>query len=82
MIAKTLVSWIIQENMENFHLKVIEIFFGADQNLMSLMTLGLKPFILVSGQEHHSNLLPWKEAGCEIVTIGSLSTGTVYTLGQ
>ena len=64
------------------HLKVIEIFSGADQNLMSLITLGLKPFILVSGQEHHSNLLPWKEAGCEIVTIGSLSTGTVYTLGQ
>ena len=51
---------------------------GADQDLISLMTVGLKPFVLVSGQEHHSNLLPWKEAGCEIVTIGSLSTGAVY----
>ena len=61
--------------------KILRSFKSADQDLISLMTVGLKPFVLVSGQEHHSNLLPWKEAGCEIVTIGSLSTGTVYTLG-
>ena len=30
-----------------------------------------------SGQEHHSNLLPWREAGCEVVSLTELPTGHI-----
>jgi selenocysteine lyase/cysteine desulfurase len=33
----------------------------------------------VSGQEHHSNLLPWREFGCEMVTISDTAAGEVNT---
>ena len=36
-----------------------------------------KPLVLVTGQEHHSNLIPWREAGCEIITINELPTGQI-----
>ena len=37
----------------------------------------IPPLVFISGQEHHSNLLPWKEAGCEMITIGNLITGEI-----
>lgn len=36
-----------------------------------------RPLVLISGQEHHSNLLPWREAGCEIITIAETQSGEV-----
>lgn len=29
----------------------------------------LRPVVFVGPHEHHSNLLPWRESGCEVVTI-------------
>ena len=36
-----------------------------------------KPLVFNSGQEHHSNLLPWREAGCEVVSMTELPTGHI-----
>jgi selenocysteine lyase/cysteine desulfurase len=36
-----------------------------------------KPVIFVSLCEHHSNLLPWRESGCEVVMIGLNEQGTI-----
>ncbi len=33
--------------------------------------------VFVSNQEHHSNLLPWRELGARIVTIQETSEGTI-----
>ena len=35
------------------------------------------PLVFITGQEHHSNLIPWKEAGCEVITINELPTGQI-----
>ena len=37
-----------------------------------------RPVVFVGPHEHHSNLLPWRESGCEVVTIPQHSiTGMV-----
>ena len=37
-----------------------------------------RPVVFVGPHEHHSNLLPWRESGCEVVTISERSIdGTV-----
>lgn len=40
-------------------------------------TYSSKPVVFVSLYEHHSNLLPWRESECEVVTIGLNDRGTV-----
>jgi len=30
---------------------------------------GIRPVVFVGPYEHHSNLIPWRESGCEVVTI-------------
>lgn len=37
-----------------------------------------KPIVFVGPHEHHSNIVPWRETGCEIVTVPEcVNTGTV-----
>ena len=53
---------------------------GAIHKLISSLYLDKleeRPLVFNSGQEHHSNLLPWREVGCEMVKISELPTGEV-----
>lgn len=36
-----------------------------------------RPVVFVGPHEHHSNLLPWRESGCEVVTISERLDGMV-----
>jgi selenocysteine lyase/cysteine desulfurase len=38
---------------------------------------GLKPLVMIGPYEHHSNMLPWKEAGAEVVTISEAPGGGI-----
>ena len=38
---------------------------------------GEKPFVLVGPYEHHSNLLPWRESGAEVIEIAEASEGGI-----
>ena len=40
-------------------------------------TEDVRPVVFVGPHEHHSNLLPWRESGCEVVTIREDSGGQV-----
>jgi hypothetical protein len=49
---------------------------GASNKLCALMRLlpqwSQLPVVVVSSLEHHSNLLPWRESGATILTVGQL----------
>jgi selenocysteine lyase/cysteine desulfurase/tRNA(Ile)-lysidine synthase TilS/MesJ len=36
-----------------------------------------RPVVFVGPHEHHSNLLPWRESGCEVISIPENSSGMV-----
>ncbi|MGI9402336.1 MAG: aminotransferase class V-fold PLP-dependent enzyme, partial [Rhizobiaceae bacterium] len=36
---------------------------------------GKKPLILIGPYEHHSNILPWRESGAEVIEIGEAQDG-------
>ena len=36
-----------------------------------------RPVVFVGPHEHHSNLLPWRESGCEVVPVPESADGTV-----
>ncbi len=36
---------------------------------------GRKPLVLIGPYEHHSNILPWRESGAEVVEIGEADNG-------
>ena len=47
-------------------------------NLKGLVTLGnTRPVVFAGPHEHHSNLLPWRESGCEVVPVPECVDGTV-----
>ncbi len=46
-------------------------------NALYLEKLEERPLVFACGQEHHSNLLPWREAGCEMATMADLPTGEI-----
>ena len=53
---------------------------GAVHKLISSLNLAClseKPTVFITGQEHHSVLLPWRETGCELITVGALPSGHV-----
>lgn len=53
---------------------------GAIHKLIGSLNLQrheTRPLVFVGGQEHHSNLLPWREVGCEMVTIAETAAGQV-----
>ena len=51
---------------------------GAIHKLISTLKLNNQNVVVfVSRQEHHSNLLPWREIGAEIVFISETETGTI-----
>ena len=54
---------------------------GAVHKLINSLNLPFllpeKPILFVMGQEHHSVLLPWRETGCDLVTVCALPTGHV-----
>ena len=35
-----------------------------------------RPVVLVGPMEHHSNIIPWRESGCEVVEVPAASDGT------
>ena len=41
-----------------------------------------KPVVLVGAYEHHSNLLPWRESGCEILTVKVAEDGVSLDLAH
>ena len=47
---------------------------GASCKLCALMQLmpqwAQLPVVIVSSQEHHSNILPWRESGAVVLTVG------------
>lgn len=45
--------------------------FGVKASLLA----GVVPRIIIGPYEHHSNILPWRESGAEIVEIEELATG-------
>ncbi len=36
---------------------------------------GLKPLVLIGPYEHHSNILPWRESGADVIEIGEAAQG-------
>ena len=36
---------------------------------------GERPLVLVGPYEHHSNILPWRESGAEVIDLGEAATG-------
>ncbi|MBT0780475.1 aminotransferase class V-fold PLP-dependent enzyme [Paracoccus sp. pheM1] len=51
---------------------------GATQGinrLVHLMAAGPGTTVLIGPYEHHSNILPWRESGAEVVTIPEAATG-------
>lgn len=36
---------------------------------------GERPLVLIGPYEHHSNILPWRESGAEVIEIGEAETG-------
>lgn len=38
---------------------------------------GAKPLVVIGPYEHHSNMLPWKEAGAEVITIAEDAGGGI-----
>lgn len=45
--------------------------FGVKANLLT----GVLPRVIIGPYEHHSNILPWRESGAEIVEIDETATG-------
>jgi selenocysteine lyase/cysteine desulfurase len=41
------------------------------------LTEGQQPVVFVGPFEHHSNILPWREAGAKVIRIGEAEDGTV-----
>ncbi|MGO4906696.1 aminotransferase class V-fold PLP-dependent enzyme [Pseudorhodobacter sp. W20_MBD10_FR17] len=39
------------------------------------VTLGESPLVLLGPYEHHSNILPWRESGAEVIEIAEAATG-------
>ncbi len=44
---------------------------GVTQNAQA----GLRPLVLIGPYEHHSNILPWRESGAEVIEIPEAPTG-------
>lgn len=42
----------------------------------------LRPVVFVGPHEHHSNLLPWRESGCEVITISERSSDGMVNLDE
>ena len=41
-----------------------------------------RPVVFVGPHEHHSNLLPWRESGCEVITISERSSDGMVNLDE
>jgi selenocysteine lyase/cysteine desulfurase/tRNA(Ile)-lysidine synthase TilS/MesJ/thiol-disulfide isomerase/thioredoxin len=44
--------------------------FFPDGRFRDVSDINDRPVVFTSAFEHHSNLLPWRESGCDVVTIG------------
>lgn len=42
----------------------------------------LRPVVFVGPHEHHSNLLPWRESGCEVIAISERSSDGMVDLDE
>ncbi|WP_235829698.1 aminotransferase class V-fold PLP-dependent enzyme [Frigidibacter oleivorans] len=45
--------------------------FGID----AAVRAGQRPLVLIGPYEHHSNILPWRESGAEVIEVGEAATG-------
>ncbi len=41
----------------------------------AMLAAGQRPLVLVGPYEHHSNILPWRESGAEVIEIAEAETG-------
>ena len=44
--------------------------------------IDMRPVIFVGPHEHHSNLLPWRESGAEVITIPEDSTNGMVNISE
>jgi len=55
---------------------------GAVHRLLSCLGLPAPPVVFLSPYEHHSNLLPWREAGAEMVHVDESRDGRQLDLAH
>mgnify|MGYP003637867982 CR=1 FL=1 len=50
---------------------------GADTDhaVDAMMAEGKRPLVLIGPYEHHSNILPWRESGAEVIEIAEAAAG-------